>query len=89
MGRPERRLRNLEKNLKALRTRAKRAQGEARKHMSRLERQARAALTEALRRAEPKVRKAMADAQVLGRSVRAGVKAGVAAYRASSRRRRS
>lgn len=87
MARPERRLRTLEKNLKALRSRAKRAQGEARKHMVRLERQARAALTEALRKAEPKVRKAMAEAQALGRGVRAGVRAGVAAYRASGRRR--
>lgn len=87
MATPERRLRALEKNLKTLRSRAQHAQGEARKHMARLERQARAALTEALRRAEPTVRKAMAEAQALGRSVRAGVRAGVAAYRASGRRR--
>jgi regulator of protease activity HflC (stomatin/prohibitin superfamily) len=87
MAKPERRLGTLEKSLKGLRSRARQARGEARKQLARLERQARAALAEALRKAEPKVRKAMAEAQVLGRGVRAGVKAGMEAYRASRRNR--
>jgi hypothetical protein len=44
-------------------------------------------VTRALRTAEPQVRDAMAEAARVARGLRAGVKAGAAAYRAGSRRK--
>jgi hypothetical protein len=51
--------------------------------MKRLERRTRVQLERAMRRAEPRVREAVAQATLLSRSFRVGVRAGTAAYRAS------
>jgi len=50
--------------------------------MKRLERRTRVKVARALRKAEPQVRQAMEEAARVGRGLRAGVKAGAAAYRA-------
>ncbi len=83
----ESQLKTLERSLKTLRSQAKKARGQAQRRLKRLERQTRVTVTRALRQAEPRVRKAVAEATVIGRGLRAGVKAGVAAYRQSARRR--
>ena len=79
----EQQLAALQKHLKTLKTQANRAQGEARRRMKRLERRTRVQLEHAMRRAEPRVRQAVAQATLLSRSFRVGVRAGAAAYRAS------
>jgi hypothetical protein len=79
----EQQLAALQKHLKTLKTQANRAQGEARRRMKRLERRTRVQLERAMRRAEPRVRQAVAQATLLSRSFRVGVRAGAAAYRAS------
>jgi hypothetical protein len=56
--------------------------------MKRLERRTRVAVARALRKAEPQVRQAVDEAARVGRSLRAGVKAGAAAYRASPRNKK-
>jgi hypothetical protein len=50
--------------------------------MRRLERRTRVEVERMIRRTEPRVREAMAQAALLSRSVRVGVRAGAAAYRA-------
>jgi hypothetical protein len=47
-----------------------------------------ATLERALREAEPRMRQAVQEAARIGRSLRAGVEAGTAAYRASTRNRK-
>jgi hypothetical protein len=79
----EQQLAALQKHLKTLKTQANRAQGQARRRMKRLERRTRVQLERAMRRAEPRVREAVAQAALLSRSLRIGVRAGTAAYRAS------
>jgi hypothetical protein len=79
----ERQLAALQKHLKTLKTQANRAQGEARRRMKRLERRTRVQLERAIRRTEPRVREAVAQATLLSRSFKVGVRAGAAAYRAS------
>jgi hypothetical protein len=79
----EQQLAALQTHLKTLKTQANRAQGEARRRMKRLERRTRVQLERAMRRAEPRVRQAVAQATLLSRSFRVGVRAGAAAYRAS------
>jgi hypothetical protein len=59
----------------------------AAKRMKRLRRRTAVKVTRAYRKAEPQVRQALAEAEKVGRGVRAGVKAGTAAYRASGRKR--
>ena len=83
----KRRWKAVQKQLDRLSVQARRARGEARKRLKRLERQTRVKVTRALRTAEPQVRDAMAEASRVVRGLRAGVKAGAAAYRASKRRK--
>ena len=79
----ERQLAAIQKHLKTLKTQANRAQGEARRRMKRLERRTRVQLERAMRRTEPRVRQAVTQATLLSRSLKVGVRAGAAAYRAS------
>jgi len=87
MGALERQWKALQRQLTQLGRQAKRARGEARKRMKRIERRTRVKVTRTLRTAEPQVRQAMAEAERVGRGLRAGVKAGAAAYRASGRKK--
>lgn len=78
----------VQKQLKELGKQAETARGQARKRMKRLERRTRVAVARALRKAEPQVRQAMDEAARVGRGLRAGVRAGAAAYRAGGRKRK-
>ena len=82
-----RRWKTVQKQLDDLGVQARRARGQARKRLKRLERRTRVTVARALRTAEPQVRDAMAEASRVMRGLRAGVKAGTAAYRASKRRK--
>ena len=84
----ERQWQAVQKQLEQLGKQAKAARGQARKKMKRLERRTRVAVARALRKTEPQVRQAVDEAARVGRSLRAGVKAGAAAYRASGRKKR-
>ena len=86
MGPLEKRWKALQRQLGQLGRQAQRAQSTARKRMKRLERRTRVKVTRAYRSAEPQVRQALSEAERVGRGVRAGVKAGTAAYRASGRK---
>jgi hypothetical protein len=81
MGTLERRIETLQQQLKTLRSQAERARGEAQKRLTQLERQSRMTLERALQQAEPAFRRAMAEATTMVRSLRAGVKAAMDAYR--------
>lgn len=81
----DKQLKSLQRHLKKLQAQARKASGQTQKQLSLLEKKTRVTVTRAIRRAEPVVRKAMAEATRLGRGVRAGVRAGVEAYRASGR----
>jgi len=87
MGPLEKRWKALQRQLTQLGRQATRVQGEARKRMKRLERRTRVKVTRVYRTAEPQVRQAIAEAERVSRGVRAGVKAGAAAYRASARKK--
>jgi len=78
----ERQMKALQKHLKTLKTEADRARGEARRRMRRIERRTRVEVERMIRRTEPRVREAVAQAALLSRSFRVGVRAGTAAYRA-------
>jgi dsDNA-specific endonuclease/ATPase MutS2 len=78
----ERQMKALQKHLKTLKTEADRATGEARRRMRRIERRTRVEVERMIRRTEPRVREAVAQAALLSRSVRVGMRAGAAAYRA-------
>jgi hypothetical protein len=75
----------LQKQLGRLEVETRKLRGQARRRLKRVERQTRVALRKALRDAEPRVRKAVDDASRIGRGLRAGVRAGAAAYRSGSR----
>ena len=75
----------VQKQLAQLGKQAESARGQARRRMKRLERRTRVAVARALRTAEPQVRQAVDEAARVGRGLRAGVRAGAAAYRASAR----
>jgi hypothetical protein len=77
----------LQKQLSRLEVQTRKMRGEARKRLKRVERQTRLTVRKAMRDAEPRVRKAVDDAARIGRGLRAGVKAGAAAYRSSSRKK--
>jgi predicted metal-dependent hydrolase len=77
----DKKLGTLQKQLAELRVRAGKARGQAGRRLKRLERQTRVKVERAVRVLEPRVRRAVAEAQVIARGVRAGVSAGVAAYR--------
>lgn len=87
MGTLEKRWKALQRQLTQLGRQAKRAQGMATKRMRRLQRRTKVKVTRAYRAAEPQVRQAVAEADRVSRGVRAGVKAGTAAYRASAKKR--
>jgi hypothetical protein len=87
MGTLEKRWNALQRQLTQLGRQAKRAQGVASKRMRRLQRRTRVKVGRAYLAAEPQVRQALAEAERVSRGVRAGVKAGAAAYRASGRKR--
>jgi hypothetical protein len=84
----DRQMKALQKHLKTLKTEADRATGQARKRMRRLERRTRVEVERIIRRTEPRVREAVAQAALLSRSFRVGVRAGAAAYRAGRAPRR-
>jgi len=83
----ERQWKAVQKQLKELGKQAKTARGQARKKMKRREWRTRVAVARALRKTEPQVRQAVDEAARVGRGLRAGVKAGAAAYRASGRKK--
>ncbi|MBI4636804.1 MAG: hypothetical protein HY727_10695 [Candidatus Rokubacteria bacterium] len=82
VARLESRLKTLQRQIEKLETEAKKARGQARVRLRRLERRTRVTVGRALQKAEPQVRKAVAEATRLGRGLRAGIRAGAAAYRA-------
>jgi hypothetical protein len=86
----ETRLRQLEARLRVIQGHAQRAGGRARLRWKRLDRELRgtidttlARLHGLLRTVEPRVRRSLEQTSTLGRGLRAGIKAGVAAYRRS------
>ena len=83
----KRRWKTVQKQLDRLGVQARRARGQARKRLKRLERRTRVTVARALRTAEPQVRDAMVETSRVMRGLRAGVKAGTTAYRASKRRK--
>jgi hypothetical protein len=78
----------LQKQLARLEVQTRKVGGEARKRLKRVERQTRITVRKAIRQAEPRVRQAVDEASRIGRGLRAGVRAGTAAYRAGSRPRK-
>ena len=78
----------VQKQLKELGKQAQSARGVARKRMKRLERRTRVAVARALRKTEPQLKQAVDEAARVGRGLRAGVRAGAAAYRASARKKK-
>jgi len=78
----------VQRQLKELGKQAQSARGVARKRMKRLERRTRVAVARALRKTEPQLRQAVDEAARVGRGLRAGVRAGTAAYRASARKKK-
>ena len=75
------------KQLKQLEVDTRKARGEARTRLKKLDRQTRKFVERTLRDAEPHMRQAMREAARIGRGLRAGMAAGAAAYRASTRKR--
>jgi hypothetical protein len=78
----------VQKQLKELGKQAQSARGLARKRMKRLERRTRVAVARALRKTEPQLKQAVDEAARVGRGLRAGVRAGAAAYRSSARKKK-
>jgi hypothetical protein len=78
----------LVKQLKKLEVDTRKARGDARVRLKKLDKQARTMIERALRDAEPRMRQAMKEAARIGRSLRAGMEAGASAYRASIRKRK-
>ena len=82
----DKQMKKLQQHLKTLKVQADKARGLARRRMKRIERRTRVKVTRTLRTAEPQVRQAVAEAERVGRGLRAGMRAGAAAYRASGRK---
>jgi len=78
----------LVKQLKKLEVDTRKARGDARVRLKKLDKQARTMIERALRDAEPRMRQAMKEAARIGRSLRRGMEAGAAAYRATTRKRK-
>ena len=83
----EARWKTLVKQLKQLELDTRTARGEARTRLKVLNRKTRRFVERTLRDAESHVRRAMKDAGRIGRGLRAGVAAGAAAFRSSTRKR--
>jgi hypothetical protein len=79
----------LVKQLKKLEVDTRKARGDARARLMKLDRQTRRVVERTLREAEPRVRQALREAARIGRGLRAGVEAGAAAYRESIRKRKT
>jgi hypothetical protein len=79
----------LVKQLKKLEVDTRKARGEARARLTKLNRQTRKVVERTLSDAEPRVRQALQDAARIGRGLRAGVQAGTAAFKASTRKRKT
>jgi hypothetical protein len=75
----------LRAQLARLEAQTRNMRGEARTRLKRIERQTRVALQKTMRQAEPRVRQAVDEAARIGRGLRAGVRAGSAAYRSGRR----
>jgi hypothetical protein len=88
MKRLEKQLKALQDHLTNLNARADKARGQTRRHLKRLERRTRVKVERAVRALEPRVRQAVAEDAVIARGVRAGVRAGVVAYREGHPRKR-
>ena len=89
----EGRLKELEGWLKVIRGQARQASGRARLRLERLERQLRGTIDSTLKsfdgvmkNLEPRVRRSLDETKALARGLRAGIKAGAAAYRRSRRK---
>ena len=78
----------LQKQLARLEVQTRKIRGEAQKRLKRVERQTRIAVRKAMKQAEPRVRQAADEAARIGRGLRAGVRAGTAAYRRAEGSRR-
>jgi hypothetical protein len=90
----EGRVKELEGRLKVLRGQAGEASGAAKVQLERAEREARAAIDLTIKRLnvaldtlEPHARRALARTETLARGVRAGVRAGVAKYKETARKK--
>jgi hypothetical protein len=81
MARLDAQWKGLQEQLRRLERQTQKVRGEARRRLKRVERQTRVTIEKAIRQAEPRVRRAVDDAARLGRGLRAGVRAGAAAYR--------
>jgi hypothetical protein len=88
MRRLEKQLKALQDHLRNLSARTEKARGQTRRRLKRLERRTRVKVERTVRVLEPKVREAVAEAAVIARGLRVGVRAGVAAYREGRRRKR-
>ena len=88
MKRLEKQLKALQDHLTNLSARADKARGQTRRRLKRLERRTRVKVERTVRALEPKVRQSVAEAAVIARGVRAGIRAGVAAYREGRPRKR-
>src|SRR5262249_34776007 len=88
MKRLEKQLKALQEHLANLGARANKARGETRRRLKRLERQTRVRIERTVRVLEPRARQAVAEATIIARGVRAGVRAGVATYREGRARKR-
>jgi hypothetical protein len=78
----------LQKQLGRLEMQTRKVRGEARRRLKKVERQTRVAIKKAIRQAEPRVKQAVDEAARIGRGLRAGVRAGTAAYRSGDRRKK-
>jgi hypothetical protein len=88
MKRLEKQLKALQGHLTNLSARADKARGQTRRRLKRLERRTRVKVERTVRALEPKMRQAVAEAAVIARGVRVGVRTGVAAYREGRSRKR-
>jgi hypothetical protein len=88
MKRLEKQLKALQDHLANLGAQADKARGLTRRRLKRLERRTRVKVERTVRTLEPKARRAVAEAAVIARGLRVGVRAGVAAYREGRKRKR-
>jgi hypothetical protein len=76
----------LQKQLRQLELQTRTLRGDARRRLKRVERRTRVTIGKAIRDAQPRVRRAVDEATRISRGLRAGVRAGTAAYRSGGRR---
>ncbi len=78
----------LVKQLKKLEVDTRKTRAQALARLKKLDKQTRRMVERTRREAEPRVRQAMQEAARIGRGLRAGMQAGAAAYRESTRKRK-